>query len=94
MRLSRIMSYDDSAVEELFEQKTISFKKDTSWSGENSKQSFQCETDYGTEIVLFYENADLTKFRKLTINDIDESDVMECDIELYDEYRNNEEIIF
>lgn len=98
MILSRVMSMYESDINEMIENfldlglSTMEFKKNTSWSGENSTESFVNEWNKGVEVVIFWEDVDSKLVKKLTTDDIDEYDVLECDIYKYDEYRNIKDI--
>lgn len=88
MQFTKIMSMDMNDLIEILQQGKININAKSSWSGENSKQSFKPETEREIEVVLFYKSSD---FEKITEQDIDDLDIMRDDIILYDEYRNKEE---
>jgi hypothetical protein len=87
MELSRIMSIYENDIEELEEGKTYKCSNGQSWSGENSKEQFKNEWGKDVEVVVFFNNAKDEDFKKLRVEDIDEDDIMECDIYKYDEHR-------
>ena len=87
MKLTRIISVFEYQLEDFQEGKTYDLIKNESWSGPNSKQSFVNEWDKGIEIVIHFENARDEDFRKLTLDDVNDYDIFDCDIEVYDEYR-------
>ena len=92
MKLTRKMSIFTNEIEELEEGKTYLVTNNQSWSGGNTKQEFINEWEKDIEVIIFFKNAKKDDFRKLTIDDVDETDVYDCDIELYDEHRANKEI--
>jgi hypothetical protein len=96
MLLSRIISLSESEVNEMIEKfldgdlETMKINKNTSWSGQNSKESFVNEWDKGVQVVLFIKNADKNLFKKIT--DLKNCDAGIEDILKYDEYRNINEL--
>lgn len=100
MLLSRIISISISEVNEMIEKyldgelRVMTIYKNSSWSGENSKESFVNEWDKGCQVVLFIKNADERLFKKITENDIGTTgcDAYIEDILKYDEHRNIKEL--
>ena len=98
MLLSRIISLSESEANEIIQKwidgdlDYMKINKNTSWSGENSKESFVNEWDKGVQVVLFIKNADKNLFKKLTESDLNECDAGIEDILKYDEHRNIEDL--
>jgi len=98
MKLTRVMSFSKYDTDELInkfvdgEITSMKFKKGSSWSGMNGNEGFVNETQYGVEIFVWWNEVDEKLVKKVTTEDIDEYDIMDIDIEKYDEYRNLEEV--
>lgn len=93
MKLTRIINIYESELENFEEGSILKIKNGTSWSGENSQESFSNEWNKGIEVVIFFNNAKSEDFIKLTENDINDFDILECDISKYDEHRNNKDLL-
>jgi len=96
MNMGRIISVDTNDVENLInnfydnDKDDFFVKAGSSWSGENTKESFTNEWNKGIEIVICFKNVNEDDFIKMTIDDIEKynGDLTIDDIEKYDEYRN------
>lgn len=91
MKLSKIISVFESDIEDFEEGQILKIKKDDSWSGEENNKEFVNEWNKGVKILINF-NAKKDDFTKLKMSDVDEIDILEIDIDEYDEYRANREI--
>lgn len=56
MKLTRIMSISEDLLNELETTRLLKCRANTSWSGENAKQSFVNELKKDIEVVIFWED--------------------------------------
>jgi hypothetical protein len=87
------MNITESEADQMIEDfengklKSFKFNINSSWSGEEAKESFVNEWNKGVEVV-FYLKSGIEFFKKIIEQDLDKCDAGIEDILLYDEYRN------
>jgi hypothetical protein len=86
MKLTRVINVEN--LDEYVVGDIIKFKKNTSFTGGKATEGFVNEWDKGNEVLFDIEDCKTENYKELTIDDVDDYDVLEVDVEGYNEHRN------